>query len=371
MATSEQLQDLVHSHLQNVKTFADLSEICLGAWPVDVMQALATISASNTVFSTRIEALMGSVKTPYPGSDLPRTVLPAEHPLDFDWRFHPATSEMLLDRVVVGLAPGEKILLVCAPSVALLAHERGFGHQVIVANRVGDPIIEALRSNAPTLNFVDISQISTIPSARLLIDPPWYDDIALPLLSAALSGVNVGSTVWVCGPDHFTRPSSAHYLLDENSVEKKLGIAKLDMDMDDRVRYRTPSFEMRTLASLGLRNISHSWRTGLARSYRKVRDVPVEVSRDHAHSWHELSEGPSRIWLRGELAEETGAHEKIVVSPSVSRTNPLQASACIWTSNNTVVTGASRLDLELMMTAQNWADSPLGKRILSVEAATV
>ncbi|MGF0524142.1 hypothetical protein ACQEDT_21730 [Agrobacterium pusense] len=371
MATSEQLQDLVHSHLQSVETFADLSEICLGAWPGDVMQALATISASDTVFSTRVEALMSSVKTPYSGGDLPRTVLPAEHPLDFDWRFHPETSEMLLDRVVEGLRHDEKMLLVCVPSVALLAHERGIGHQVVVASRTGDPIIEALRSNAPTLNFIDISQIGSILSARLLIDPPWYDDIALPLLSAALSGVKVGSNVWVCGPDHFTRPSAANYLLDENSVKKKLGIAKLGKDMDDRVRYRTPPFEMRTLASLGLRNISHSWRTGLARSYRKVRDVRVEVPRGHANRWQEISEGPSRIWLRRDLADETGAHEKIVVSPSVSRTNPLQNSACVWTSNNTVVTGASRLDLELMTTVSNWADSPLGKRILSIDTTAV
>lgn len=368
MATSEQLQALVCSHLQKVETFADLSEICLGAWPLDVMQALAILAASEKRLSGRIGALMSSATTPYPGSGLPRTVLPAEHPLDFDWRFHPATSEMLLDRVMTGLAPHDKMLFVCAPSVALLAHEKGIGHQVVVASRAGDPIIKALRSNAPTLNFVDIKQISGLRATRLLIDPPWYDDIALPLLSLALSGIDVASSVWICGPDHFTRPSAARYLLDENSVREKLGLTKLAADMDDRIRYRTPPFEMRTLAALGFRNISHSWRTGLARSYRKARDVATAASTDHAHSWKEISEGPSRIWLRGELADETGAQEKIVVSPSVSRTNPLQTTACVWTSNNTVVTGASRLDLELMTKGQSWADSPLGKRILSIEA---
>lgn len=370
MATSEKLQALICSHLDQVATFAELANLCLGAWPSDVMHALITLSDLDRRLLGRVEALMSSVATPYVGDDLVRTVLPDEHPLDFDWRFHPTTSEMLLDRVISGLGATEKILLVCAPSVALLAHERCLGHQVVVGTRLGDPIINALKRHAPTLNYVDISQIRGLKAARLLIDPPWYDDIALPLLSRALSGIDVGASVWICGPDHFTRPSAAHYLLDENSVREKLGIAKLGPDMDDRVRYRTPTFEKRTLAALGIRNISDSWRTGLARSYLKVRNVPVTAPPDHAHKWKEISDGPSRIWLRGELAGETGTDEQILVSTSVSRTNPLQASACVWTSNNTVVTGASRLDLELMATAQRWDDSPLGKRILSIEGAT-
>ncbi|MGI8397449.1 hypothetical protein ACRYWZ_13775 [Agrobacterium deltaense] len=370
MATSEKLQALIYSHLDKVATFAELTNLCLGAWPSDVMHALITLSDLDRSLSGRIEALMCSVATPYVDDDLPRTVLPAEHPLDFDWRFHPATSEMLLDRVISGLGATEKMLFVCAPSVALLAHEKGMGHQVVIGTRRGDPIIDALKKHAPTLDYVDISQISGLKAARLLIDPPWYDDIALPLLSLVLSGIDVGASVWICGPDHLTRPSAAHYLLDENSVREKLGIAKLGPDMDDRVRYRTPPFEMRTLAALGIRNISHSWRTGLARSYLKVRTVPVAAPPDHAHQWKEISDGPSRIWLRDELARETSTDEQIVVSTSVSRTNPLHASACVWTSNNTVVTGASRLDLELMATAQSWDDSPLGKRILSIEAET-
>ena len=110
MATSEKLQALICSHLDQVATFAELANHSLGAWPSDVMHALITLSDLDRRLSGRVEALMSSVATPYVGDNLARTVLPDEHPLDFDWRFHPATSEMLIDRVISGLGATEKIL---------------------------------------------------------------------------------------------------------------------------------------------------------------------------------------------------------------------------------------------------------------------
>jgi hypothetical protein len=369
MAKSDGLEAHVQSLLSSVGTFFELSELCLGAWPSDVLNILASIGASNHPNATKAHALADNACMPVTARAPINAVLPAEHPLDFDWRFNPRSCRELLDRVTSGLDSSDRLLLVCAPSVALFAHSQGLGHQIIVGTRPSDPVIESLRFNAPTLEYTDINELEAKDAAALLIDPPWYDDVAIPLLSQALRGVRVGGSVWICGPDHYTRPSAATSLLDEHASLANLGIAKSDNGQDIRARYTTPSFESRTLSALGLRNVSPNWRTGLVRAYRKTHDVQVSKPMESQRDWKELGQGQSRIWFREALALDTSAFEQIVISPSVSRTNPLQSTACVWTSNNTVVIGAARSDLEIMSRGRDWRESPLGLRIMSVEAA--
>ncbi len=351
--------------LDTVQDFAELSEQCFGAWPPTVVDALKGLTSSGHPLSGRARELAESARHFTVPRTLPQSELPVEHPLDFDWRFSDETCRELLRTLAYGLEPGEKILLVCAPALALYATKMGFGSSIVVGTRSWDCVIERLRSYAPELEYVDLDRLEGVQASALLIDPPWYDDIALPLVSKALSGLRLGARVLLCGPDVLTFASAATALLGENDYMSRLGLVR--KEADTRIRYKTPLFEMRSLASLGLGNVSPLWRTGIVRQYLKSCEGEKLVSPLPGSDWRELKGEPVRAWVR--LVSEKGmlGNEQIVVSTSVSRTNPLQTSACLWTSNNTVVTGARVADLQEMLSSEDWKETALGKRVVSAE----
>jgi hypothetical protein len=76
---------------------AGLIRECAGAFPVDVVSVLATLidTCEISVNAGRYDILTSKAQNP--GTGLQHSVhLPQAHPLDFDWRFTPATREHLL-----------------------------------------------------------------------------------------------------------------------------------------------------------------------------------------------------------------------------------------------------------------------------------
>ncbi|MCJ2075982.1 hypothetical protein MKK68_09980 [Methylobacterium sp. E-016] len=326
MSTGSELSEIVAREVPHVRDFATLTELCDGAWPGDVLQALRTLEGNAaTALRDGISRPAGRVR-----SD---RRLPLAHPLDADWRFTRATAEHILDTLLAASPADGDILLIAMPTVALAAYDRGLIHRIVVASRYGDPIDTALRVVLTECRFIGLRDLPHGGFPTVALDPPWYDDVALPLVDIAVHSVACDGHVFLCTPDRLTLPSSARRLSALIAVPDAFGF--ISVAPIGQVRYATPFFELRCLASMGIANVSPRWRTGRLYacrpgSWARARPRPTAgVGRD----WREVRHGPIRIWVRRPPTGEGAA--AIAVASSISRTDRTRDVAALWTSGNT------------------------------------
>ncbi|MHC2663263.1 hypothetical protein ACVIYH_006812 [Bradyrhizobium diazoefficiens] len=353
----------VRQKLSSVGGFVALANECYGAWPPDIVDSLAGIAKLERAESDRIAWLLHDAKRP---AELPLQVdadLPLEHPLDSDWRFQTRERGRLVERLMSRLAPSDKVLAICAPTIVLEAARRGIGWRMIVGTRPNDPIIAALQGLVPDAQYVPLDDLENIEAAAGIIDPPWQDQIAAPLIQRLCAGVRIGARVLITGPDRFTAANSVVSLKSRYGSPRWLGL-KADC-LPFRIRYKTPRFEARALLASGIANVPPAWRTGLVHSYQKMIEVHPDLDLDQRSDWSEVSLGEHRVWYR---AEFNGLKADVNVSSSVSSVSPLRRTATMWTSGNSVVTGGSKIDLEsLFRRSSQKVGDDLRERLLRVE----
>lgn len=331
------LLDVVREQAARSKDFRQLSSRCLGAWPVSVLECLEQLALESGPAQEAAIRLADDAQEGFAEDLSPVEGLPAEHPLDGDWRFAPGVPETILRRLRDAAGKGGRILLACVPTLVLAAARLRMSHQIVVAVRNGDPLSEALRGLVPGALYLDFDELGGLGASAGVIDPPWYDDVAAPLAQRVCGGICEGGVLLVCGPDLLTAASSARPLIG-NSIDLYPGLAPVGRT--SRVRYRTPLFESRALQVAGIRNVPAFWRTGLLRPFvRSGTSDSAMLPLAPDTGWVEVPSRSGRIWLRASMAQ--GRKARIVVTDSVSRTSPLRATASAWTSSNTVMIGGT------------------------------
>ena len=332
MSILSKLTDLVARLAPGCDTFAALSARCGGAWPGEVAHILRQ-AGSHTIARSDTRRLLASAASPgavsRPRQD-PR--LPLPHPLDHDWRFTTATSDALLATVRKHAPQARKILFVCAPTAALRAAERAPGLEVVLAGRAGDPVVEAVvRAARGAITFHDLAgDMASVRADAAVLDPPWYDDIALPLLARTAAGLKAAGLLLACHPDRLTGAADAGTFDDLRQSGARFGLSGI-VTLLGRVRYETPLFEARALAALDLAGYHPRWRTGRvfvgSRSPGPVPYLPLA-----ADAWTEKPIQESRTDGYRVPIGDLGCFGCVV--PSVSRQHSARRDCLAWTSGN-------------------------------------
>ena len=334
------LYEFVARRCRDAPDFASLSSSCHGAWPALVAKILRDLGDADC---RRLLADAGG-PTAKVVSD-PR--LPLAHPLDADWRFTRRSAESVLDHALDAIPTDGILLLVAMPTVALAACDRGLGHRIAVAARQDDPTDAALRAAMPGVLFQDLAHPRMRPFDAVAIDPPWYDAIALSLMAAASRAAKPGGSMFVCVPDRFTSPSAAPTL--DAFAKGADTIRSYDRVVVGLVRYATPFFELRCLATHGIANVGGAWRTGILvrcpgeGNGRLASGVAMREQVSDGDCWHETNLDTIRIWTRSNPGAARAG--PVGVAGSISAADPTRSTAWLWTSGNLVATGPAPANL--------------------------
>lgn len=331
------LLEVVRMEIAHCHYFRQLSSRCRGAWPVSILDCLEMLASEAGPWKEAAIRLSDDAQEGDPDVLSPVEGFPIEHPLDSDWRFAPGVPEMILRKLRSITGEDGRIILACVPTLVVAAARLQMSHQVVVPVRNGDPVSKALRELAPEVRYVDFEELDGLDASAGIIDPPWYDDVASPLVQRTCAGIRERGTLLICGPDELTAASSAQVL---SGGAAGLYPGLVATGRISRIRYRTPHFELRALQAAGIKSVPAFWRTGLLRPLVRsgTSDAAIQpLARNDA--WVEAPFRVGRIWLRPSAA--LGGNARIVVADSVSRTSPLRSVASAWTSSNTVVIGGS------------------------------
>ncbi len=331
------LVDLVRHLLAGIDRFRSMTARSQGAWPVHLLDALRIIGGGEGHLAERANAVAAeaAIRATTDTTYLPRydSRLPLPHPLDSDWRFDWLTKLRLL-KALFAASNGEKILLVGMPTVVLAAADVGIDHLIIHAIRKGDPVAEALADLAPRATSIPIEDLpSKAIAACAGVDPPWYDDVGVPMVERAVAGTNLGGSVLICGPDEMTGASAATVLKGIQADSVRFGLA--DVKRIARTRYEMPLFELMTLAELGIHGVHPQWRTGLAHCGIRATVQLTPGPMPQNPGWEEIVIGTCRIRARSiSSCTEMAPDSPLSVLQSVSRTHKSRAAANVVTSGN-------------------------------------
>ncbi len=326
--------------LENTLDFYELTSESRGVFPLQLRELISEESQGRS--RVRQQAALFSRQYSLPSRRKPACdpELPVPHPLDADWRFSIRSAKQILEQVCRFLQPGDPILLVATPTLARVASILKLPFKFVFASRMLDPVTLELRRLCPGFEFVDIEgDLATAGAKASIIDPPWYDEVALPMIRKALRGTLIGGQVYVCVPDVFTACSSAPILTD---VRELGALFATHCEIEPLiVRYETPYFELNALRAARLTNVHPQWRTAqLVRlSAVATRDdaVPTETL------WTEISLGTSRIRVC-ESGHERKEPSSFIVLNTVSRAAWKAIAPSVVTSGNRFSCGPATLD---------------------------
>ena len=329
------LLSLVEGLAPGTATFADLSARCLGAWPGSVAAAVRELRGNGRVSAADARRLGWSAgRRSRHGGPWHDARLPLPHPLDHDWRFTCASADALLRMVSAARPKGGKLLLVCSPTIAFRVKLMSVPWQVTLLAREGDPVTSAIsRELGSGVEILDLDgDVESIGADAAIVDPPWYDDVAVPLMATAAAGTREGGLLLSCYPDELTGASQAEWIHPRMLSRILSGIVPIE-GRPARVRYETPLFEVNALRKLGLPGTHPRWRTG--RVLASLREGRVRRATLAA------AEGWSELQIADAFGMETAVDPGVMpadndVVASVSRAHPVRGTARWWTSGNRV-----------------------------------
>ena len=201
------------------------------------------------------------------------SLLPPPHPLDFEWRYTPDSSQDLLTLATDLTPPDGDVLLFGTPGLALeaLSFPASQRMSFLAEDNVVTERLTLLNRAAGSPLSIDLNS-GTIPQATadaVLLDPPWYMDFIRPMLEAAVAACRLGGIVLISLPPRGTRPSA-----DADQAATIRFAGRLGLDLLDRrslaVGYDTPFFATNALAAAGV-HASAGWRRGDLVLLRKMR----------------------------------------------------------------------------------------------------
>jgi hypothetical protein len=335
---SSALLKRVCAQIEKQVDFGDLCANLDGASPPNVLAELTKISRMPGSLGGLAMAAIHTARSPSkdcrPFFD-PR--LPRPHPLEFEWRFTRETNHEFLSTVLENSPGIQSILFLGAPTTALHAADTGVDLKLHLAMRPGDIVANAVSVAAPCLDPCYVwSEQKPVAVDAAIVDPPWYDAIAIPMLARAASLVRPGGIVCWVGPNNLTAPSAAEWFADLTAHAGGFGLTDV-RPLEFTPRYDTPFFERRALVARGLLNVHPQWRTGMAWIARRAISTVYRLNAaGSAKNWEEFEIEGCR--LRFDLSQ-SGPRQESPLAPfrvirSTSSADPDRRGSTIWTSGN-------------------------------------
>jgi hypothetical protein len=332
------------------KSFQDLVIGARGRFPTEVLQFLERCMTGSRINTCSVEAMIAEARTTARGDGLPQGGgLALPHPIDAEWRFTDETAEKLLQAAVTTTQPGDFILLMGVPSVVLAAIRSQDDRKYFVCgeqNIIAEGLSRITYADPRFSHFV----AHGLDAAAAILDPPWYVDQFLAMLSQATGHCRAGAHIFVSCPAENVRPGIIEDLIRITEVASKLG---LDRECENAAAliYRTPFFEINALRAAGLGAWLPDWRRSNLTTYRK---------RTAGRQWEAAVKSPAfeltlsgvRLRLLGwddDLQVEFSPVYEGEIFPSVSARAPRREEATLWTSGNRAFKAPKGLTLAAML----------------------
>jgi hypothetical protein len=318
-----------------VRSFPELVAALPGAYPTDITRSVRRLQASVP------SGWHDGPAVPAPQIHAPAG-WPVEHPLDFDWRFTPQTSALLLGRC----RTGTPLTFLGAPSLAREAARRGRRSGITLIDRNPTVVAAVLRS-CPGVTAVCTDLVRGAPvkdgSAGVVVaDPPWYPEHTAAFLWAASRLTRLGGRVLLSLPPEGTRPGIQAERADVICTAVSFGLRLVGIE-PRTLAYRMPPFEHNALVAAGLASVPNDWRHGDLATFSVVEKTgqPRPPASPESDDWEEQVVRSVRIKCRkrpaGDFRDPTlsslVAGDMLI---SVSRRDPARAAVDVWTSGNRV-----------------------------------
>jgi hypothetical protein len=320
--------------------FAALLDSLEGADPLASLGVLREVAAdgSSSAGGARRCVEEASLAAPPP----PPSELPIVHPLDYHWRFSPATVDRLLDRAADLSAPGDTVVFLGTPSLCRPTAERLPGRRCVMLDR-DRRIVEVVRAGtvveAHTVDLL-VDPLPDLEAKVAIADPPWYPEAFDGFAAAAAQMLGTGGALILSFPASLTRPGVEGERADFLDRAATLG---LDRAGHERLalRYETPPFEFAAMGAAGLPSPPPEWRRGDLLTLGLCRRVNrPRCPQGAAEPWlaHQFEQIPVRVRPSAPASgsQLIGTLLAGDILPSVSRRSPLRSEAALWTSRNRV-----------------------------------
>lgn len=321
-----------------------------GRFPTEVLQFLQNQRSNPNFNAAVVEAMILEAQTSGPAQELQQGKgLALPHPVDSEWRFTEGTAEKLLSLAIAATDPGDLILLVGVPSVALAAARRQDDRLYWVRgeqNIITDGVMKATAADGRFRHQV----AGELKAAAAILDPPWYFDQFRGMLSLVASLCRPGARIFASTPGEHVRPGIKEDVvrITESAIQSGL---ELESQEAAALEYRTPLFEINALRATGLTAWLPDWRRGSLAIYRK-RSCGIAWPLGQKVPAFELTLSGVRLRLLGwddDSTFEISPVDQGEIFPSVSMRAPRRAKGALWTSGNRAFSAPKRLTLAAML----------------------
>jgi hypothetical protein len=347
---NEQFNDLVdrwiyHAVDHGAVNFNSLLQLLPGVFPDEALRSLCRLSVNGKIDASSLVKIDSSVEQRQ--HQLPVSYLPAQHPLDYDWRFTASAVDYLIDICQRQTESNESIAVLGVPSMLWRSGSRPLNRKLYVFDR--NPLVADLVED-PTAGVsfhtcdIRFAEVPDVTAQFIVMDPPWYGNDIRSFLWFASSICDLGGNILTTLPPIGTRPGVQREIDDIVRWARGLGLSLIDREAG-KLPYMSPLFEVNALKASGLEHVLTDWRRGDIAMFKKeglqyVSRPRVEI--EQGESWVEQNVGNVRIKIRGFEDSEEFASPRLLtlvpshVLPSVSRRHEIRPSVDVWTAGNRV-----------------------------------
>lgn len=318
--------------------FASLVRALPGVPPPDVFKALVD-SAPALGEDAAIRLTQSAANDHANGPVDQVSCLPLPHPLDAEFRFTKATSDELADWLLDATSPGDEILLIGTPTVAVTLAERQV-HRIVRFVGPDDVVTQAVKDAFTGRTILLLGESDRASAAASLVDPPWYTAAVATMLAVAARGCAPGTPTGMALPLSGTRPDAARDSAAFLEIAEQTGF-RTSSTLRGLV-YRTPLFELAAHEQAGLGRLPAWRRAACIELVRDHRPAPIEVSQ-RPRPVELVVEGVRLRLLDNGVSEQDASTGEATVFPSVSERARRGKPASLWTSGNRCMEADTRL----------------------------
>jgi hypothetical protein len=372
--------DLLVAHAApRCQTLAELLAHLPGVYPGDVIVVLERLAALQLVDTETRARLTQTPHDPAEVTDAAsepwEQLLPAPHPLDYDWRWAQHTTRQLLAHCLALSRPGETIALLGTPTL-LHTTLTSWQPRKWVLLEASPATTTALATISPDdVIHCDLARddLPALDARVVVADPPWYPEHTRVFLWAAAQLSRAGATVLLAQPAVATRPGVLAERAELLAYARATGLYPVRI-RSGALAYTCPPFERRALHTEGLsRLVPATWRRGdLIELRRTATRTAARPTLHNEEVWSEvaLSGVHIRFRLDRPAADGSPADPRLRdlidgdVLTSVSRRDPIRRHVAVWTEGNRIF-GCHSADLLAVIAAAVADHHPISQAIES------